>query len=234
MRSRLLADSTVKLWSVAASGALSLSHDFNHLHSDAVSALAVHPCGRMFASAARDSTWALVDLQVSSTVYTVEGQEKFNAIRFHPDGLLVATAGDDAQHSLRIWDVKSKEDVIALTSHTGPVTAVAFSENGYFLATGSQDSTVRVWDLRNLDTPLLATETFGKGAVRAVEFDFSGQYLAAGGAEGLSCFGVHDAGLKHASRLAGHKSTVTGVAWSRDAHTLLSGAADGTVKIWSK
>ena len=34
--------------------------------------------------------------------------------------------------------------------HSGPITSVAFSENGYYLATAADDSSVKLWDLRKL------------------------------------------------------------------------------------
>lgn len=228
------ADATVKLWSVSSGGAMSVSHDFTHLHGEAVSSVAVHPCQRLFASAAKDATWALVDLQTTSTVYSVEGQEKFATIRFHPDGLLLATAGDDAQNSLRIWDVKSKENVMALNSHSAPIASIAFSENGYFLASGGRDGSVLLWDLRNLEQPLLSRADFGatSAVVECVAFDHSGQYLAFGGKNVLACYNVLDDGFKHAATLSGHKGAVHALAWSRNASVLVSGASDGVVKMW--
>ncbi len=35
-------------------------------------------------------------------------------------------------------------------SHVGQVSALSFSENGYYLATAAEDSCVRLWDLRKL------------------------------------------------------------------------------------
>ena len=34
--------------------------------------------------------------------------------------------------------------------HSGPITGIAFSENGYYLATAADDSSVKLWDLRKL------------------------------------------------------------------------------------
>ena len=34
--------------------------------------------------------------------------------------------------------------------HSGPITALSFSENGYYLATAADDAVVKLWDLRKL------------------------------------------------------------------------------------
>ena len=52
---------------------------------------------------------------------------------------------------------------------------MSFSENGYYLATGSEDGTAIVWDLRKLKN----TKTYQVGsAVKKVAFDYTGVYLA--------------------------------------------------------
>lgn len=61
--------------------------------------------------------------------------------------------------------------------HKGPVKALSFSENGYYLATAAEDG-VKVWDLRKLKN----FKTL-EGPASAVAFDFSAQNLALGGTD---------------------------------------------------
>ena len=38
----------------------------------------------------------------------------------------------------------------SLDAHSAAINSISFSENGYTVATGSQDNSVRIWDLRKL------------------------------------------------------------------------------------
>ena len=50
---------------------------------------------------------------------------------------------------MRIWEVKQQKNVATFTEHTRPITAIAFSENGYHMASAAEDG-VKLWDLRKL------------------------------------------------------------------------------------
>lgn len=69
------------------------------------------------------------------------------------------------------------QNVAKFEGHTGPITSLSFSENGYYLATSAADG-VKLWDLRKLKN----FRTL-EGAVGEAAFDLSGLYLAAAGAE---------------------------------------------------
>lgn len=67
---------------------------------------------------------------------------------FHPDGLILGSGTTDGL--LRIWDVRTMQNVHVLEGHTAAVSCLSFSENGYLAASGSEDGSVRLWDLRKL------------------------------------------------------------------------------------
>ena len=46
--------------------------------------------------------------------------------------------------------MREQDNVAICAEHTGSITAIAFSENGYLVATGSLDASVKIWDLRKL------------------------------------------------------------------------------------
>ena len=47
-----------------------------------------------------------------------------------------------------MWDLRIGRSIVTLQGHVKGVLALDWSPNGYMLASGSEDHTCRVWDLR--------------------------------------------------------------------------------------
>jgi len=62
-----------------------------------------------------------------------------------PDGKMFAT-GDDSG-AVKLWDCASGKLIREMPHHGDWVFAVAFSEDGKWLASGSSDFTARVWPI---------------------------------------------------------------------------------------
>ena len=65
------------------------------------------------------------------------------------DSRQLATCSDAVNAAIRVWDADSGEQLGALEGHTRRVNAMAFSSDGRRLVSGSQDKTVRIWDVPN-------------------------------------------------------------------------------------
>lgn len=66
--------------------------------------------------------------------------------------------------------------------HSGPITAISFSENGYYLATSADDCCVKLWDLRKLKN--FKTLVLDDGyEIKDLCFDQSGTYLGVAGTD---------------------------------------------------
>lgn len=102
--------------------------------------------------------------------------------------------------------------------------AVAWSPNGQLLATGNQDSTTRVWDVRQTSTPL-AVLGGSMGAIRSLRFSPDGSCLAA--AEPADFVHVYDV-ASNFSRVQEVDlfGEVAGISFSPDAQALFVAISD--------
>ncbi|KAL1744161.1 WD40-repeat-containing domain protein [Schizophyllum fasciatum] len=135
------------------------------------------------------------------------------SVHVHPDGSRIATGGLDAK--IRIWSTKPilnsaselsnkpPKLLCTLTMHTGPVLTVRWAHSGRWLASGSDDAIVMIWDL----------DPRGRGRVWGSDE-------------------VNYEGWKPLKRLPGHDSDVTDVAWSPGDRYLASVGLDSRVIIW--
>lgn len=70
--------------------------------------------------------------------------EPVQAVALDPSGKRALTASGNL---VRLWDVASGTELGQFAGHAGPVQCVAFSPDGQQVVSGSQDTTVRVWQV---------------------------------------------------------------------------------------
>lgn len=141
-----------------------------------------------------------------------EGMQIFS-IDIQAGGLRFATGGGD--HKVRIWNMKSvgrdadsdqsQRLLATLWDHFGSVNCVRWAKHGRFLASGSDDQVILVYERK----PGSGTTEFGSGQPPDVE------------------------NWKVAMTLRGHTADVVDLNWSPDDLTLASGSLDNTIHIWN-
>lgn len=176
------ADKSTKMWRGSARDKMECVATFKD-HSGEITGLSVHPSSTYFVTASADKSWAFYDMETATCLAQVSDstvQKGYTCAAFHPDGLILGTG--TAENLVRIWDVKSQENVAKFEGHKGPITSMSFSENGYHLATSAIDG-VKLWDLRKpKNFKNLAPYPSGV-LTTVVQFDHSGMYLGVGGAD---------------------------------------------------
>ncbi len=70
-----------------------------------------------------------------------------NRLEISPDKQFLAAAGNP---HIRLFDVNSSnpQPVMSFDGHTNNVTSVGFERDGRWMYSGSEDGTVKIWDLR--------------------------------------------------------------------------------------
>jgi WD40 repeat protein/serine/threonine protein kinase len=149
------------------------------------------------------------------------------SVAFSPDGTTLASASQD--YTVKLWNVKDRQELATLKGHTNQVTSVAFSPDGKALASTSVDKTVRLWDVATREE--LATLDGHTSTVWCVAFSPDGKVLASASHDDTVKLWDARTGAERAT-LKGHTGAVLSVAFSPNGKRVASASADATVRIW--
>lgn len=120
------------------------------------------------------------------------------------------------------------KDLLTLRGHTAQIKSVVWSPNGQFIASGSNDGTVKLWDVK---TGRMERSIPQDGRITAVAWSLDSRRLASASTNGTA--DVYDAATgKLLIKLLGHMGSVNAIAWSMDGQLIATGSSDYKVIVW--
>ncbi|MEH2116699.1 serine/threonine-protein kinase [Nostoc sp.] len=230
-------DKTIKLWQIET-----LEEICTLLgHAHAVKSVAFSPDGQILASGSWDKTIKLWDVNTGKEICTIAGHQlKVNSVAFSPQGQLLASASYD--RTIRLWQIPALKGshkefqnrpcyslLGTLSGHAWAVLTVAFSPDGKILATGSDDNTIKLWEVNT--GQLICTLVGHSWSVVAVAFTADGETLLSASCDKtVKLWRVSTA--EEIVTLSGHVDSVSAVAVSKVTQLIASGSRDKTIKLW--
>jgi len=205
----------------------------------AIRSIAIHPGGRMLASATDDSLLRLYDIETGKC-HSTHGTEHYlspiNDVAFSVEGKWMAVANMDG--TAKLWDVASGHFITMVSAaHNGAeVTSLQFSKNGRHLLSSGKDGQTRLWDLANPRTPLYVySQNAPKGPcphrmVSAFTFNEQGIIMIDDSLQALHIVDSYTGLL--AQRLVGHGGVVRNLTSSPVEYAVATCCDDGKLRIW--
>ncbi|TMW57565.1 hypothetical protein Poli38472_003490 [Pythium oligandrum] len=169
------ADSTVRLWSLAAKSNVVIyrSHEGYPVWD-----VRFGRYGYYFASCSMDRTARLWSTDHMTPLRIFAGHlSDVDCVEFHPNQNYIATGSSDK--TVRLWDVQTGKCLRIFTGHFHGVKALAFSRNGRYLASSGDDQYINVWDLQA--GKRLETLVGHKATVTSLDFSQESTILASSG-----------------------------------------------------
>jgi WD40 repeat protein len=130
---------------------------------------------------------------------------------FSPDGMSLATAGDE---SMLLWKVADGTVTGPLAEHTGEIDSLVFSPDGSLLVTVGFDGSVRLWDATT-GRPIGPAFTGPDGEVTSVAFSPDGTTLATASDSGVRLWDRRLPSNPHRSACAIGGGGLTRAEWAR-------------------
>ncbi|KAL8647548.1 MAG: hypothetical protein Q9210_005494, partial [Variospora velana] len=135
-----------------------------------------------------------------------------------------------ADATIRIWSTPTGKHLQTLTGHLAGISTLAWSPDGRTLASGSDDKSIRLWDVvtgKPYPLPLLGHHNY----IYSIAFSPKGNMLVSGSYdEAVFLWDVRAARVMRS--LPAHADPVGGVDFIRDGTLIVSCAGDGLIRVW--
>ena len=155
------------------------------------------------------------------------GKYNGQAVALRPDGRQLLF--DDGRADVKVWDLEADRAIGLLKGQSRGVRCLRYSVSGTHAVSGSEDGTVRIWDLETSEARVLEGH---EDWVQGVAISPDGRWLASASLDATIKVWSWKTGELRAT-LRGHAGFVHAVSWFPDSQRLASASYDYTARIWN-
>ncbi len=253
-------DTTIRLWDLTTQVPAS-RHILLQGHNASIGYIVFSPSGRWLATGGAYTNETDIDVRlwdmaaISSSAKPIilkakkySDEDNIRGLAFSPDEKRLAAG---ISYSVQVWDLKSKNladtSSVIIGRHDQWITAIAFSLDSRWLATGSIDANVKLWDMQSLkpsqtksstcqtdeDYPVCRVVLGGhKATVDAVKFSPNGKWLATASRDGTAkLWDINDLSVPPVV-LQGHEGWVNTITFDADGQWLATASEDTQARLW--
>lgn len=190
--------------------------------------------GNKILTSSGDSTIVLWDIEQNQPIKTfAEHEADVMSISLRHDGHTVVSGSCD--HQAKVWDLRAERSTQSFLGHASDINSVQWLKDDSYaaetFASGSDDATIRLFDLRYYGELNRFTEA-GQSGVTYVDFSKTGKYLFAGYDDEPYAKVWHT--LTNASVQSLPQTTrVSCLGVPANGYCLCTGSWDNTLQIWT-
>jgi len=130
---------------------------------------------------------------------------------------------------IQLMDIKTKKDVCSFKAHDGEINSVNFSPDARYLASGSQDGTIKLWNVENCT---YVRTLMKKELVQTVTFSPDGKCIATEINNTIYFWDVNNGRLIRSFN-GHHSDMVHSMSFSPDGKYVASGSSDNTINLFN-
>lgn len=256
-------DATIRVWNISdhqnPSFLKTLSQKLNNGHTGAITDLVVSPDGKTLYSASRDATINVWDVSnprkpvlLKVLNQAVRGHNgAVNALALSHDGKTLYSASDDK--TIKVWNVTVPRNTAllktvissrVLKAHSDKVNTLALSHDSKTLYSGSEDATIKVWNVSKPNNPILRkTLTKNDGghisAIKVLTLSSESKALYSGSKRGsVRIWDVTNPAKPRKiqtldiAKKGKDDDLINALVALQNGKTLYSGSNDNTIKVW--
>ena len=242
----ILGDQTLLTFNIEGSS-LSLQERIFGQHDEILDCAYVGPSENHLAIAPNESEIRILDVRTSACEVLPGHRDTVLCLDRDSAGRWLASGSKD--HEARLWTLDFTETQLSYTcfailkGHTGSISAISLPRKPLsgpprFVITGSDDRTVKCWDISTgrTTTPFTPRSMYTQKAhdkdINAIDISPDDRLFATASQDRtIKIFSVEDGQVMGV--LKGHRRGVFSAKFSATERVLASGSGDGTVRLWS-